>query len=108
MANVKTKALMGKVDLRVGLTEKLKEFGGHIGYQVDEAHRGNRYAARSCRLLIPLLRKLGINLVVITCDPNNIPSVKTVESLGATLIFTKIVETEAGIFRLTSNYHWQI
>jgi len=54
MVNTKTGAVMGKISLRVGLTEKLKEFGGHIGYEVEEQYRGNNYVARSCRLLFPL------------------------------------------------------
>lgn len=105
MVNTKTGAVMGNICLRVGLTKKLKEFGGHIGYEVEEKYRGNKYAARSCRLLIPLLQKLGINPVVITCAPENLPSAKTIESLGAVLIATKTVETEPDVFRLTSIYY---
>ena len=105
MVNVRTRAIMGNISLRVGLTEKLKEFGGHIGYEVDEQYRGNNYAARSYRLLFPLFRKLEINPVVITCAPNNLPSVRTIESLGGTLIAAKNVEIELGIFRPTNIYH---
>ncbi|MEJ2511563.1 MAG: GNAT family N-acetyltransferase [Anaerolineales bacterium] len=105
MVHTTSKEIMGNIDLRVGLTEKLKEYGGHIGYEVFEPYRGHRYAARSCSLLFPFLRKLGINPVVITCDPNNLPSKKTIESLGAVLIETKQVEVEPGVFRLTSVYH---
>jgi tagatose 1,6-diphosphate aldolase len=108
MMNTNSKMIMGHIDLRVGLTAKLKEFGGHIGYEVEEKYRGNNYAARSCRLLFPLLRKLGINPVVITCAPDNLPSTKTIESLGAVLITTKDVEIEPGVFRLTSIYHVNI
>ena len=104
MVNSFTKDVMGIIDLRVGLTEKLKEFGGHIGYEVDEKFRGNGYAARSCRLLFPLIRQLGINPVVITCDPKNIPSAKTIESLGARLMVTKEVEIGLQMHRLTSIY----
>ena len=105
MLDTNTKASFGYIDLRVGLTKKLKEYGGHIGYQVEETHRGHRYATRSCRLLFPLIRKLGINPVVITCAPDNLASVKTIESLGSVLIETKSVEMEPDIFRLTSIYH---
>jgi predicted acetyltransferase len=105
MVNTKTRAIMGNIDLRVGLTEKLKEFGGHVGYEVNEQYRGNHYAARSCKLLFPLIRELGINPVVITCDPENIPSVKTIESLGAMLLVTKEVEIGPHVFRMTNIYH---
>jgi len=96
---------MGNISLRVGLTEKLKEFGGHIGYEVEEQYRGNNYAARSCRLLFPLIRKLGIKPIVITCAPDNLPSVRTIESLGGILISTQKVEIEPGTNRPTNIYH---
>ncbi len=105
MVNITSKEIMGNIDLRVGLTEKLKVYGGHIGYEVYEPYRGHRYAGRSCRLLFPFLRKLGINPVVITCDPGNLPSKKTIESLGAVLLATNQVEVEPKVFRLTSVYH---
>jgi len=91
--------------LRVGLTRKLRDFGGHIGHEVDEPYRGHHYAARSCRLLLPLIRALDINPVIITCDPGNIASAKTIESLGAELRATKEVEIEPGDFRRTSIYY---
>ena len=105
MVNTKTGAVMGNISLRVGLTEKLKELGGHIGYEVEEQYRGNNYAARSCRLLYPLFRKLEINPAVITCALDNLPSVRTIESLGGTLIATKSVEIEPSIFRSTNIYY---
>lgn len=105
MIHVKTNAIMGFINLRVGLTKRLKEFGGHIGYEVAKSYRGHNYAARSCRLLFPLMRRLGINPVVITCDPGNLPSVKTIESIGAVLMATKEVEIEPQIYRPTNIYH---
>jgi predicted acetyltransferase len=105
MVNIDTGVVMGNIDLRVGLTEKLKMLGGHIGYEVDEPYRGHRYAERSCRLLLPFVRTIGINPVVITCDPRNIPSVKTIESLGAKLMETNVVEIDPGMFRPTNVYH---
>jgi tagatose 1,6-diphosphate aldolase len=105
MVNTKTRANMGLLSLRVGLIKKMSEYGGHIGYGVDPAYRGHRYAARSCKLLLPLIRKLGINPLVLTCDPANAASVKTIEALGATLIATKKVEIEPSQMRMTSIYH---
>lgn len=105
MVNTQTGEVMGDIDLRVGLTAKLKMMGGHIGYEVYERYRGHRYATRACRLLLPFARTLGINPVVVTCDPANIPSVKTIEALGAKLIRTHEVELEPGFFRWTNVYH---
>jgi len=105
MVHTYTRSPMGKIMLRVGLTSKLQTFGGHIGYEVDEPYRGHHYATRSCRLLFPLIQELGIQPVVITCAPDNIASVKTIESLGSLLTATKEVEIEPGVFRLTNIYH---
>jgi predicted acetyltransferase len=105
MVNAYTGAVMGDIDLRVGLTEKLKVFGGHLGYEVAEPYRGHRFATRSCRLLLPFVRELGINPVIITCAPDNIPSVKTIEALGAVLVEMKNVEIEPGVLRKTNIYH---
>lgn len=105
MVNTHTTAVMGNIDLRVGLTAKLKLLGGHIGYEVEELYRGRRYATRSCRLLLPFARTLSIDPVLITCAADNIASVKTIESLGARFIVTNEVEFEPGVLRMTSLYH---
>ncbi|MCU0495472.1 MAG: GNAT family N-acetyltransferase [Chloroflexaceae bacterium] len=108
MVHAVTRAVMGTLDLRVGLTEQLKQYGGHIGYEVAEAHRGHNYAARSCRLLFPFIRQLGIQPVIITCNPANLASVKTIESLGGKLVATNNVEVEGGVQRLTSVYFLEV
>ena len=104
MVHAASKVIMGNIDLRVGLTEKLRMMGGHIGYEVYEPYRGHRYATRACRLLLPFARTLGINPVLLTCDPANIPSVKTIEALGGELLRTHQVELEPGAFRWTNVY----
>ena len=105
MVHVPGGHVMGEINLRVGLTKKMKEYGGHIGYRVLEPYRGHHYAARSLKLLIPLLRRLGINPVVITCYPENLASAKTIEANGAKLAACKEVEIEPGVYRKTSIYH---
>lgn len=105
MVHATTGEVMGDIDLRVGLTKKLRMLGGHVGYEVYPPYRGRRYATRACRLILPFARTLGINPVVLTCDPANIPSVKTIEALGAQLVTTHQVELEPGVWRWTNVYH---
>ncbi len=81
---------LGMIRLRVGYTEELGRYAGHIGYAVHEPHRGHRYAARSVRLLAPLAKRVGIDPVWITCDPENIASRRTLELAGAE--FVEIVD----------------
>lgn len=76
---------MGKCDLRIGHNEKLY-FGGNIGYRVEEPYRGHRYAEKACRLLFHLARRHDLGYVIITCREDNIPSYKTCEAAGGTLL----------------------
>jgi predicted acetyltransferase len=48
--------------------------------------RGHHYAERACRLLLPLARRHGIQPLWITCNPDNFPSRRTCERLGAKLV----------------------
>lgn len=76
---------LGNCDLRIGHNNKTY-IGGNIGYNVDKEHRGNNYAAKACRLLFKLARKHDLGYLYITCDPDNIASYKTCESLGGEFI----------------------
>lgn len=77
---------IGAIDLRVGDTQQLRMYGGHIGYGVEPAHRGQHYAARSCKLLLPLARRHGLRELWITCNPDNWASRRTCERAGAELV----------------------
>ncbi len=81
------KTVLGSIRLRVGSTLKLR-YTGHIGYGVYRRFRGRRYAARSCRLLLPLARAHGLTAVWLTVDPTNNPSQKTCERAGAKYVDT--------------------
>lgn len=85
---------IGRIDLRVGNTEDLRMYAGHIGYRVKEAHRGHRYAARAVRLLLPLARHHELGTLWITCNPDNVASRRTCELAGLT--FVEIVKLPPG------------
>ena len=74
----------GRISLRMGESECVYYFG-HNGYHVDPPYRGHRYAQRAGALLEPMLVAAGKRSVVITTDPDNIPSRKTCEGLGCVL-----------------------
>lgn len=76
----------GGVTLRVGHGEYLERYAGHIGYGVEPAFRGNRYAARSTRLLFALARRHGLQTLWITCNPENVASRRTCELVGGELV----------------------
>ncbi len=79
------KTEVGRCDLRIGHNRQLY-FGGNIGYQVHEPYRGHHYAAKACRLLFGLALRHDLGYVLITCNPDNLPSRRTCEGLGGELI----------------------
>jgi len=76
----------GRVQLRAVCTPHLELYGGYFGYAVEPEYRGRRLAERAVRLLLPLARRHGIDPVWITCNPDNGPSRRTLERLGAQLV----------------------
>jgi tagatose 1,6-diphosphate aldolase len=80
--------IVGGMGLRIGHTPNIEQYLGHVGYQVYPFARGHRYAERACRLVLPLARRLGLDPLWITCNPDNIASRRTCERLGGVLVDT--------------------
>jgi len=77
---------IGQIELRVGNTDHLIMYGGHLAYQVDPEYRGHRYASGACKLLLRLARQHGFKTLWITCNPDNLASRRTCELVGAKLV----------------------
>ncbi|AWT60239.1 MAG: hypothetical protein DF168_01442 [Candidatus Moanabacter tarae] len=88
MVHREKRTKMGNISLRIGNSDLLVRNSGQIGYDVLFGYRGNRYAARSCRLLLPLAHMHGLNPLWITCDPDNIASRKSCVIAGAKYVDT--------------------
>jgi predicted acetyltransferase len=86
MVHANTLEELGVINLRSRTTSHVQLYAGHIGYGVHETHRGHHYAARSVRLLMPVARRLDLNPLWITCNPENAASRRTAEIAGARLI----------------------
>lgn len=76
---------VGKISLRLGHNYH-SYYNGNIGYEIDEAYRGNHYALSACQLVLPAARYHGMEKLCFTCDYDNVASYKTIEKLGATLV----------------------
>jgi predicted acetyltransferase len=101
---------VGHINLRVGDTEHVRLCAGHIGYQVEERFRGKRYAFQACCAIAPFVRTIYPK-VILTCDPDNVASRKTIERLGAKFIEEIPIPPEAVHFHLGSvvkrRYEWE-
>lgn len=76
---------IGKISLKVG--DGLQAYwGGNVGYEVDEPHRGHRYAYEAAKLLFPLARRHGMESLFISCEDDNAASARTIELLGGVLL----------------------
>lgn len=73
---------VGHINLRVGDTEHVRLCAGHLGYGISEPFRGHGCAYQACRALAPLVR-MFYSRVIITADPDNYASLRTIERLGA-------------------------
>lgn len=78
---------VGRLVLREG-NDQQRYYDGHIAYTIDEEYRGHGYAYQACLLLKKIISK---EHVLITCDPSNIASKKTIEKLGCQYIETGMI-----------------
>jgi tagatose 1,6-diphosphate aldolase len=90
---------MGNIELRIGNTEYVVMYVGHIGYRVHPLYRGHRYAARSCKLLIPLACQHGLKTLWITCNPDNWASRRSCELAGATFVEIVNLPPDTDLYR---------
>lgn len=103
MVHADSGELLGNINLRTSSTFDQFVYSGHIGYGVEEKHRGRRYAARAVRLLFPLAKRLGLDPLWITCDPENTASRRTCEIAGGQLV--EIVDVPEGHFLRAEGVH---
>jgi len=76
----------GRMSIRHELNEKLKKYGGHIGYEVKVSARKKGIATKALSLAIEFCKtKLMLKEVMLTCDNSNIASIKTIEKNGGVL-----------------------
>jgi len=77
-----TNRIIGAVNIRHQLNEKLLHSGGHIGYGIRPSERQKGYATQLLALALEKTKDLGINNVLVVCDSDNIASKKTILKNG--------------------------
>jgi predicted acetyltransferase len=84
--------VVGRLGIRLDLTEDLKKFGGHIGYIVRPSFRKKGVASKMLALALETDYSKKIGKVLLTCDLNNEASEKTIVKNGG--VFHDVVELE--------------
>ena len=79
-------SIVGRASIRHALNPFLERFGGHIGYVVVPEYRRQGYATAILGQALRIAReKLGLTRVLVTCDDDNVGSVRTIEKNGGVL-----------------------
>jgi predicted acetyltransferase len=58
---------------------------GHVGYNVVPWRRRQGHATAAVKAVLPYAHEVGLPYVEITCDPDNIASIKVIEGAGGVL-----------------------
>ncbi|WP_207643701.1 GNAT family N-acetyltransferase [Desnuesiella massiliensis] len=75
---------IGNIDIRIGYNENIY-YGGNIGYEIEQAYRGNNYASKACKIIKQIAIAHGMDGLIMTCNPDNFPSRVTCEKAGLKL-----------------------
>lgn len=85
-------AVVGRASIRFELNDYLLAQGGHIGYGVRPSHRRRGYATEILRQSLVVARAGGVQDVLVTCDDDNVGSVRAIEANGG--ILENVVEID--------------
>ena len=103
---------VGRVNLRIGNTERIIKYIGHIGYGIEDKYRGHHYAAKACRLIKQVALDHGLGTLWITCNPDNNPSRRTCEVLSCELVEIIDLPEDLDMYRRgerqVCRYRWDI
>ena len=77
--------IVGRVQIRLRLNDFLHKIGGNIGYVVLPPFRRRGYAKAMLRQGLEIARTRGLRRILITCDEDNVGSIRTIEGAGGVL-----------------------
>jgi len=78
--------ILGVANVRHRLTANLRRFGGHVGYSVCPSERNKGHATCLLEKVKEYVQvNLGIDRLLVTCDPKNAASARVIEKCGGVL-----------------------
>ena len=94
--------IVGTINIRWNLSEKMLEFGGHIGYGIRPTERRKGYNKIQLYLVLLEVQKLNLDKVMIDCSVDNLGSDKTIKALGGILERCELDESD----NTMTNVYW--
>ncbi|WP_078394095.1 GNAT family N-acetyltransferase [Shouchella patagoniensis] len=82
--------VVGVINIRHKLTDKLFETGGHIGYGIRPTARGKGYATEMLTCSFEKVRALGISRALVCCDEDNVASERVIVKNGGKQTESKV------------------
>ncbi|MBO5884467.1 MAG: GNAT family N-acetyltransferase [Clostridia bacterium] len=92
--------LVGMMQIRHELNERLLKHGGHIGDSIRPSEQGKGYGTEQIKLALQKCKIFGIKKVLITCDKSNIASARTIQKNNG------VLENEIVIDGTTIQRYW--
>ena len=80
------KRIVGMINIRYVLNERLKKYGGNIGYSIRPTERRKGYNKINLYLALKLCQLHGVKKVLLDADTDNPASWKTIEALGGAML----------------------
>ncbi|HEU4964968.1 MAG TPA: GNAT family N-acetyltransferase [Bacilli bacterium] len=90
--------VVGAVNIRHSLTERLFNEGGHIGYGIRPSARRKGYATKLLALALEKAKGFGIEKALVVCDATNVASEKTILNNGG-VRDTDFMEEDGNVIR---------
>lgn len=90
--------VLGAVNIRHRLTERLMDRGGHIGYGIRPTERRKGYATKLLALSLEKVKGFGVDKALITCDESNTASLRTILNNGG-VQDTDFIEEDGNVIK---------
>ena len=94
--------IVGTINIRWNLSEKMLKFGGHIGYGIRPTERRKGYNKIQLYLVLLEAQKLNLDKVMLDCSVHNLGSDKTIKALGGILERCELDEAD----NTMTNVYW--
>ncbi len=86
--------IIGMINIRYVLNERLGDFGGNIGYAIRPTERRKGYNKMNLYLGLLKCQEHGLKEVMLDCDKENLGSAKTMQALGGKLVKERYIKNE--------------